>query len=229
MSKHDSDREAMALVGESVAADRPADGLAGSTGAGPGPRPDSPRCEEPDLVMARRIAGVRIERLAGYHDHRGSLTPFLDYRSPRSQRSQRSQGNPFWSEPVVYGYTFTVRPGRIKGWGRHLRQADRYFVVAGDLRVVLFDGRNDSTGSPDSAGSPLSTDKGNFCEFFFTGQRAGLLLIPPGVWHATQNWGRSLGRVINFPTHRFDSSNPDKMRLDPHSGAIPFDWRLPDF
>jgi hypothetical protein len=36
-------------------------------------RPDRPRDEEPDQATARRIAGVRIERVPGYHDHHGAL------------------------------------------------------------------------------------------------------------------------------------------------------------
>ena len=169
--------------------------------------PDSPRTIEPDLVMAGRIAGVRIARLMGYHDQRGALVPFLDFTQP------------FWSdpaEPVVHAYEFTIRPQRIKGWGMHQRQADRYFVQAGELRVVLFDGRDHSP------------TRGGYCEFFFTETSRGLLYIPPGVWHATQNWGTTLGRICNFGTVRFDPVDPDKARIDPHTGSIPFDWRLRD-
>ncbi len=167
-------------------------------------RPDAPRDDEPDRVAARRIAGVWIERLHGYHDHRGSLVPFFDPASP------------FWEKPVVHGYLITVRPGRIKGWGLHRRQADRYFTLAGELRTVLYDGREDSP------------TRGNFCEIHFTEGHTGLVLIPPGVWHATQNWGETLGRIVNFPTARFDPRDPDKERIDPHSGKIPFDWSLRD-
>ena len=166
--------------------------------------PDAPRSEEPDLVMAKKIHGVRIARVPGHHDHRGALYPFLDFETS------------FWTEPVVHGYMFTIRPGRIKGWGLHWRQADRYFVASGHLRVVLHDAREDSP------------DRGHFCEFHFTPETAGLLFIPPGVWHATQNWGTTLGRIVNFPTVRFDPKDPDKYRLDPHGDAIAFDWSLRD-
>jgi hypothetical protein len=33
---------------------------------------------------------------------------------------------------------------------------------------------------------------------------------------------------MNFPTRAYDAAAPDKFRIDPHSGAIPFDWSLPD-
>ncbi len=167
-------------------------------------KPDAARTEEPDQVMARNIAGVRAERLAGYHDHRGSLVPFMDFT------------NAFWSEPIVHGYEFTIRPGRIKGWGMHCRQADRYFVQTGDLRIVLYDWRE---------GSPT---KNAFCQFWFTGNGSLLLYIPQGVWHATQNWGSTLGRIVNFGTARFDPADPDKARIDPNSGVIPFDWTIRD-
>jgi dTDP-4-dehydrorhamnose 3,5-epimerase len=174
-----------------------------ATVAVPGTR-DRPRTEEPDQVMARRIAGVLVERPAGYHDARGSLVAFMDFSKP------------FWSEPIVHAYEFTIRPGRIKGWGMHRRQADRYFVQAGDLRVALHDAREDSP------------TKGAFSEFWFTEGSRGLLHIPAGVWHATQNWGTTLGRIANFGTVRFDPSDPDKARIDPHAGVIPFDWLLHD-
>jgi dTDP-4-dehydrorhamnose 3,5-epimerase len=167
-------------------------------------KPDAARTEEPDEVMARNIAGVRAERLAGYHDHRGSLVPFMDFTRP------------FWNEPIVHAYEFTIRPGRIKGWGMHRRQADRYFVQTGDLRIVLHDGRE---------GSPT---KNAFCEFWFAGSGSLLLYIPQGVWHATLNWGTTLGRIVNFGTARFDPADPDKARIDPHSGVIPFDWTIRD-
>ena len=98
----------------------------------------------------------------------------------------------------------------------HQRQADRYFVQTGDLRIALHDGRESSP------------TKGETCQFWFTGGSYGLVYIPPGVWHATQNWGTTLGRIVNFGTVRFDTADPDKARIDPHSGVIPFDWAIHD-
>ena len=100
-------------------------------------------------------------------DHRGSLLELIDTRDA------------FWADPIVYAYRFTVRPGRIKGWGMHRIQSDRYVTVSGRVRVVLFDGR---------AGS--STYQ-RFAEFQFTDETPGAVLIPPGVWHADQNIGDS--------------------------------------
>jgi dTDP-4-dehydrorhamnose 3,5-epimerase len=135
-------------------------------------------------------------------DHRGTLMETINFE------------HPFWDEPVVYAYSFTVAPGRIKGWGMHKLQADRYAILAGRMRVVLYDGR------------PESPTFQGFAEFFFADEAPGFLRIPPGVWHADQNVGEDPCRVINFPTRPFDRDNPDKYRIDPDSGEIPFDFTL---
>jgi dTDP-4-dehydrorhamnose 3,5-epimerase len=165
---------------------------------------DEPTVDETGRRLDSGIEGVVLERLVAHHDHRGALAELIDLRQP------------FWSEPVVYAYAFTVRPGRIKGWGMHKLQADRYVVLSGSLRVVLHDGR---VGSP---------SHGRFAEFHFTDETPGRLRIPPGVWHADHNWGATDARVVNFPTRAYDHAAPDKYRIDPHSGEIAFDFSLRD-
>jgi hypothetical protein len=34
---------------------------------------------------------------------------------------------------------------------------------------------------------------------------------------------------VNFPTAACDAEEPDKFRIDPHSGEIPFDFTLRDY
>jgi len=155
-------------------------------------------------LLAPSIDGVVVKRLTSHVDHRGSLTALMDTRDP------------FWAEPVVYAYEFLINPGRIKGWGMHDHQTDRYFASNGNVRVVLFDGRQDSPTA------------GTLIQLHFSERSPGLVAIPPGVWHADQNWGDTVARVINFPTRAYNPDDPDKYRIDPHSGAIPFDWTLTD-
>jgi dTDP-4-dehydrorhamnose 3,5-epimerase len=150
------------------------------------------------------IEGVVTAQRRWHADHRGRLAEVVDF------------DDSFWDDPVVYGYCFTIRPGRIKGWGMHRKQDDRYFVASGLVRVVLHDGRK---------GSPTF---GQFQEVHFTDHTPGLVRIPAGVWHADQNYGDREAIVMNFPTRPFDREDPDKYRIDPHSGEIPFDWSLPD-
>jgi dTDP-4-dehydrorhamnose 3,5-epimerase len=98
----------------------------------------------------------------------------------------------------------------------HKLQTDRYLIVNGSVRVVLFDGRADSA------------THGLLDVRQLTGEAPSLLAIPPGVWHADQNWGEGDALIVNFPTRPYDRAAPDKYRLDPQSNEIPFDWSLPD-
>jgi dTDP-4-dehydrorhamnose 3,5-epimerase len=160
---------------------------------------DAPTVTASGQRMAR-IDGVEIARLAPHADHRGSLTEVLN------------EASPFWREPVVHSYLFTIRPGRIKGWGMHKRQADRYLGIRGQVRVVLFDGRVESA------------THGTYDQYYLGEELPSLLRIPPGVWHADQNVGPAEAAILNFPTVAYDPDEPDKYRIDPHSGEIPFDW-----
>jgi dTDP-4-dehydrorhamnose 3,5-epimerase len=165
---------------------------------------DTPTVDEQGRSVRPLIAGVVHERLQPQVDARGQLIEIVNF------------ARPFWTEPVGYSYCFTIEPGRIKGWGMHKLQADRYFHVSGRMRVVLYDGRVDSP-----------THR-RFNEFYFSEAARGLLRIPPGVWHADQNWGDEVAVLVNFPTRPYEPNDPDKYRIDPHSGEIPFDWSLPD-
>jgi len=165
---------------------------------------DAPTVDAAGRRLASGIEGVVYSRTVSHADHRGSLTEVVNF------------DDPFWDEPIVYSYCFTIRPGRIKGWSMHRKQADRYFLVQGSVRVVLYDGRL------------KSPTHGAFAEFQMTEASRGRLLIPPGVWHADQNWGSTEAIMMNFPTRPFDRDTPDKHRIDPASGEIPFDFTLPD-
>jgi dTDP-4-dehydrorhamnose 3,5-epimerase len=150
------------------------------------------------------LEGVVASPAVVHADHRGTLMEAVNF------------DHPFWDEPIVHAYTFTVAPGRIKGWGMHKLQTDRYVVLSGPLRVVLFDGRPDCPTFH------------RFAEFSFGDDAPGLLRIPPGVWHADQNTGEEPCRVMNFPTRAYDRDDPDKYRIDPASGEIPFEFTLRD-
>jgi hypothetical protein len=100
-------------------------------GADPAGTQDVP-LRGPDGQPLTEIEGVVVKVLTPHMDHRGTLVEAINLEDP------------FWHEPVVHAYKFTVKPGTIKGWGMHRKQADRYFTCSGSMRVVLYDGRVDS-------------------------------------------------------------------------------------
>ena len=107
-------------------------------------------------------------------------------------------------------------PGAIGAWSCHTRSVDRLFVNQGLLKVVLFDGRDDSPTS----GLVSELDVGD--------ARPTFLVIPIGVWHGIQNIGPSDALMLNYPTRAYDYEDPDHWRLPYDTPEIPYAWRTSD-
>lgn len=146
-------------------------------------------------------AGVTFRKSTTHLDDRGSVNELFD---------------PRWnwhSDPLVFVYSFTLRPGKIKGWGVHKKHEDRYFVFYGEMLVVLYDAREDSP----------TFDL--VSEVVLSEYDRQLMNIPAGVWHANQNIGQKDVTVINFPTIPYDHADPDKYRLPLDTNLIPYKFK----
>lgn len=109
-------------------------------------------------------------------------------------------------------YFSTVFPGVVKGWHIHSEMTLNYAVVAGTIKMVLFDER------------PDSPTKGEVQEVFLGESNYALLRVPPGVWNGFKGVGLAPAIVANCSTipHRADEIS----RLDPFENHIPYDWAL---
>ncbi len=155
-------------------------------------------------------------------DNRRSVAPLLDgmsfYESIRHNDDRGSVTeiyDPRWNwhpDPLVFSYMFTIRPGMVKGWGLHKEHEDRYFVISGELELVLFDPR------------PESSTYNKICKVYLSGNQPRLVNVPKFVWHADHNIGNSELVVLNFPTIQYDHSKPDKYRLPLDTDLIPYDF-----
>jgi dTDP-4-dehydrorhamnose 3,5-epimerase len=142
--------------------------------------------------------GVTVRRATTHVDERGTVCELFD---------------PRWHwhpDPLVFAYMFTLRPGKAKGWGLHKLHDDRYFLMHGELLLVLYDVR------------PDSPTRGLVSKIVLSDYDRRLINIPAGVWHANWNIGREDVVVVNFPTRPYDHENPDKYRLPLDSPEIPF-------
>jgi dTDP-4-dehydrorhamnose 3,5-epimerase len=146
------------------------------------------------------LAGVTEHRASTHVDDRGSLVEMID---------------PRWdsvTSPLTYAYSWTVRPGHAKGWAIHRGHDDRYFLVSGEVEVVLFDVRRDSATYGVVSVVPMSH------------YERGLVTIPRLVWHATRNVGSTEAVMVNFPTELYDHDNPEKYRLPLNNPLIPYSF-----
>lgn len=140
-----------------------------------------------------------MRELITHTDERGTVCELFD---------------PRWNvqpDPMLFAYVFTIRPGLAKGWGIHRTHHDRYAFLSGELELVLYDERQDSSTSGLATTLVLSE------------LHRRLLTIPPGVWHAERNIGQTDVMVVNFPTIPYDHSDPDKYRLPLDTDELPIE------
>lgn len=154
------------------------------------------------LDAVRPIEGVRTKALRVIPDERGWLMEIL-----------RSDDGVFRKFGQVY--CSATYPGVVKAWHFHEKQIDNFACVAGTVKLVLVDTREDSP------------TRGLVNEFFLGPQHPLLVQIPPRVYHGWKCISLEPALVVNVPTETYQYSSPDQFRLDPH-GTLPYDWSRKD-
>ncbi len=114
--------------------------------------------------------------------------------------------------PIVHIYQSRLFPAAIGAWSCHARTVDRLFVNQGHLKVVLYDGREES-----------ATYR-RVMELHVGDARPAFVVIPIGIWHGLQNLGTIDALVLNCPSRAYDYADPDHYRLPYDSPEIPYSW-----
>jgi len=159
---------------------------------------DPPTVSPSGEPLARLPDGVTFRPAPTHIDDRGSVCEMFD---PRWR---------WHPEPLVFVYMFTLRSGKIKGWGLHKLHEDRYFVLVGEMQVVMYDVR------------PDSSTRNTISQVVLSEFDRGLLNIPAGIWHANRNLGAKDAVIVNFPTRPYEHNDPDKYRLPLDTDQIPY-------
>ncbi|HOW43019.1 MAG TPA: dTDP-4-dehydrorhamnose 3,5-epimerase family protein [Candidatus Omnitrophota bacterium] len=109
-------------------------------------------------------------------------------------------------------YFSIVNPGAVKGWHLHKKMVLNYAVVAGMIKLALFDDRKNSP------------TKGRVQEIFTGEDNYCLIRIPPMVWNGFKGIGTRPAIVANCSTVAHDPK--EIVRLDPFNNHIPYSWDL---
>lgn len=109
-------------------------------------------------------------------------------------------------------FQVVLDPGAISAWHAHANTIDRLFVSYGRMRIVLYDGREDSP------------THGMVNEFRFGTIRPAMIHVPPRVWHGVQNVDAHVSILVNVVDRAYDYEDPDHWRVPADSPAIPFTW-----
>ncbi|HVO67571.1 MAG TPA: dTDP-4-dehydrorhamnose 3,5-epimerase family protein [Syntrophales bacterium] len=149
------------------------------------------------------IKGVMVKKLKVIPDERGRLMEIL-----------RNDDEMYQEFGQVY--MTTAYPGVVKGWHYHKKQYDNMAVVKGMMKIVLYDGRSDSS------------THGEINEFFAGEHNPILVHIPPYVYHGFKCISAEEAVVVNTPTEVYNYADPDEFREHPHDNNIPYEWDRKD-
>lgn len=145
------------------------------------------------------IHDVAVRRLEQLPDERGKIMHMLRADDP-------------WFERFGEIYFSVVYPGAIKGWHLHRRMTLNYAVVAGMIKLVMYDDREESP------------THGEIQELFIGGENYQLVTIPPRVWNGFKCIGTQMAIVANCATEPHDPN--EISRMSPFTDQIPYNWDL---
>ena len=112
-------------------------------------------------------------------------------------------------------YVSATYPGVVKAWHYHQKQVDHFVCVAGMIKLVLVDTRDNSP------------TRGAVNEFFLGTQNPTLVQVPNLVYHGWKCISPEMSIVVNVPTEPYRYTEPDEFRLAPHE-TLPYDWTRQD-
>lgn len=163
-----------------------------------GAKRDGPTVKSDHSLARTYLHGVVV------HDMRNIVT-----RNSLTTEAYRNDW-PGVATPLAQALVVTMRPGAVSAWHLHQVQRDQFFVVAGALKLVFYDDREDSP------------TRGRVDELFLDRSRPCLVGLPPGIWHGVATLGGSEATFLNLQDRLFDHADPDFWRLPPDSDAIPY-------
>ncbi len=154
-------------------------------------------------MAEKMIDGVSSRKLRLIPDERGRLMEIL-----------RADDDEF--EKFGQVYITTAYPGVIKAWHYHKLQNDNMTVLAGMVKIVLYDDREQSP------------TRGMINEFFVGDYNQELIHIPKLLWHGFKCISEKEAMIINVVTECYNYQQPDEYRKPAHGSDIPYDWSRKD-
>ena len=106
--------------------------------------------------------------------------------------------------------------GVVNGWHVHETLILNYICIHGMIKLVLYDMRE------------KSPTYGEIQEIFFGEDNYCLVHIPPGIANGTKGMSMPFSIFTNVASEPHDPAKK-YLRIDPHSGEIPYDWTRRDY
>ena len=120
-----------------------------------------------------------------------------------------------WPEFTSFGevYFSYIEHQAIKAWRKHTRLTMQLAVPAGAVKIVLYDGREDSPTFKTLDTMTLGVEGDS---------TYALLIVPPGIWNGFQGAADQQSVVVNCASIPHDPNESVALPFD--SDLIPFGW-----
>lgn len=183
---------------------------------------DMPRDQAPNVIGGTELlekhsavhadGALRLEPIDGVRIRETRPVPHEDGHITEIARANWD----ILEDPVVQVHMTTTMPGRVRAWGLHQHSTDRLFVVSGLVRIVVFDGRENSRTF------------GWLNEVTLSEKNPALVTIASNLFHGWKNIGTTEAVIINMPTSLYNYDAPDALDMPWDSELaerlIPYRW-----
>ncbi|RJQ48202.1 MAG: dTDP-4-dehydrorhamnose 3,5-epimerase [Gammaproteobacteria bacterium] len=153
-------------------------------------------------IITTNIEGVKIAPLGRIPDERGTIL-----HGVRADNMLSKFGEVYFKK---------LYQGVINGWHMHEKLVLNYICVHGMIKLVLYDMRE------------KSPTYRQLQEFFIGDDNYCLVHIPPGVANGSKGMAAPFSIMCNVASEPHDPSLK-YLRIDPHSGEIPYNWTRRDY
>ena len=109
-------------------------------------------------------------------------------------------------------YFSMINPRVVKGWKKHLKMNQHFAVPVGNVRLVIYDDRDDSSSRGETDVLNLGID------------HYQLVRVPPLVWYALGALGDQQALVANCTDLPHDPQ--ETLTADLDDPRVPYDWKL---
>jgi dTDP-4-dehydrorhamnose 3,5-epimerase len=144
------------------------------------------------------IKGIKITPLKQISDDRGKIMHMLRSTDPHFEKF----GEVYFS---------WIYPKVIKAWQKHSKMTLNYAVPVGNVQVVVFDDRKEST------------TYNKLGEFYLGPENYNLLTIPSNVWYGFRSTNDDAAMIVNCSTIPHDPT--EMVRIAPFDPLIPYSWK----
>jgi len=145
------------------------------------------------------IEGVKMIPLKKIMDERGIVMHMLKATDPHFEQF----GEIYFS---------CIFPNAIKAWHLHTKMTLNYAVIIGNIKLVLYDKREESP------------THGELQEIFLGEDNYILVQIPPGIVNGFKTIGMKKAIVANCATLPYDPE--EIIRIDPFDKEINYNWDI---